>query len=39
VESVKWVKVEKGRHVFKLNFSGKKEELERLIDLQRVLLK
>lgn len=39
VSAVKWLKVEKGCHVFKLNFSGKKGDLEKAIALQRVLLK
>lgn len=39
VSAVKWLKVEKGFHVFKLNFSGKREDLEKAIALQRLLLK
>lgn len=39
VQSVQWIKVEKGRHVFKLNFLGKQENLEKAIALQRILLK
>ena len=39
VQSVKWLKVEKGCHVFKLSFSGTKNNLAKAIDLQRILRK